>query len=243
MRGKRRAKAIVWRQVASTIIIIIINFLFITLGWCDKIKLLNLLLPRKSGTVKGLRLLPTTTHANARASAMLLYTEDGQPFYCTRQSVRHRVHARASAIAHTQERQPSYCTPKTVSRRAHARASAILPHTTDSQLSLVRGTNPSNLVRHRAWSRLQTAETKCIGSMRRHQTPLHNASSHPGVEHRSKLNVFSHRCHLVEMAFVWELTEETIHVPMGCLQGGFGSWQAARSAVHNRRIQITDTSS
>jgi len=31
----------------------------------------------------------------------------------------------------------------------------------------------------------------------------------------------SHRCHLFEMAFVWELTKETIHLPLGCLQGGY----------------------
>ena len=32
----------------------------------------------------------------------------------------------------------------------------------------------------------------------------------------------SHRCHLFEVAFVWELTEETIHLPLSCLQGGVG---------------------
>ena len=30
----------------------------------------------------------------------------------------------------------------------------------------------------------------------------------------------SHRCHLFEVAFVWELTKETMHLPLGCLQGG-----------------------
>ena len=30
----------------------------------------------------------------------------------------------------------------------------------------------------------------------------------------------SHRCHLFELAFVWELTGHTIHLPLGCLQGG-----------------------
>ena len=30
----------------------------------------------------------------------------------------------------------------------------------------------------------------------------------------------SRRCHLFEVAFVWELAKETIHLPLGCLQGG-----------------------
>ena len=30
----------------------------------------------------------------------------------------------------------------------------------------------------------------------------------------------AHRCYLFEVAFVWELTKETIVLPLGCLQGG-----------------------
>ena len=41
----------------------------------------------------------------------------------------------------------------------------------------------------------------------------------PGVELRAKLKYISHKCHLFEMTFVWELTKETIHLPVGCLQG------------------------
>ena len=52
------------------------------------------------------------------------------------------------------------------------------------------------------------------------------------------LNSISPRCHLFEVAFVWELTKETIHLPMGCLQGGcvrrFG-WQ-----VDELRTQLED---
>ena len=50
--------------------------------------------------------------------------------------------------------------------------------------------------------------------------------AHPGVELRANLKPISHRCcYLFEVAFVWELTEETIAVPLGCLQGGGGpSW-------------------
>ena len=43
---------------------------------------------------------------------------------------------------------------------------------------------------------------------------------HPGVELRANRKSISHRCHLFEVAFVWGLTKETIHLPLGCLQGG-----------------------
>ena len=44
--------------------------------------------------------------------------------------------------------------------------------------------------------------------------------SHPGIELRENLKSISHRCHLFEVAFVWELTKETINLPLSCLQGG-----------------------
>ena len=40
---------------------------------------------------------------------------------------------------------------------------------------------------------------------------------HPGVELSGNLKSLS--CHLFEVAFVWELTKETIHLPKGRLQG------------------------
>ena len=43
---------------------------------------------------------------------------------------------------------------------------------------------------------------------------------HPGVELRANLESTSNRCHLFEVAFAWELTKETNHLPLGCLQGG-----------------------
>ena len=43
---------------------------------------------------------------------------------------------------------------------------------------------------------------------------------HPGVELRANLESTSHRCYLEEVAFVWELTKETIVLPLVCLQGG-----------------------
>jgi hypothetical protein len=48
------------------------------------------------------------------------------------------------------------------------------------------------------------------------EVPVH----HPGVELRANLKSIPHRCHLFGVAFVWELTKETIHLPLGCLQGG-----------------------
>ena len=45
---------------------------------------------------------------------------------------------------------------------------------------------------------------------------------HPGVELRANFKPISHRCHLFEAAFVWELIKETIDLFLGCLQGGVG---------------------
>jgi len=42
----------------------------------------------------------------------------------------------------------------------------------------------------------------------------------PGVELRANPKSISHRCHLFEVAFVWKLTKEKIHLPLGFLQGG-----------------------
>ena len=41
---------------------------------------------------------------------------------------------------------------------------------------------------------------------------------HPGGTGEN-LKSISHRCYLFEVAFVWELTKETIELPLGCLQG------------------------
>jgi len=43
---------------------------------------------------------------------------------------------------------------------------------------------------------------------------------HPGGNSGANLKSISHRCYLFEVAFVWELTKETIGLPLGCLQGG-----------------------
>ena len=36
----------------------------------------------------------------------------------------------------------------------------------------------------------------------------------------ANLKSISHRCHLREVAFEWELTKETIYLALSCLQGG-----------------------
>ena len=36
----------------------------------------------------------------------------------------------------------------------------------------------------------------------------------------ANLKSISHRCYLREVAFEWKLAEETIYLPLGCLQGG-----------------------
>ena len=48
------------------------------------------------------------------------------------------------------------------------------------------------------------------------------ASTHPGGNPWANLQSISHRCYLREVAFEWELTKETIYLPLGCLQDGSG---------------------
>jgi len=42
----------------------------------------------------------------------------------------------------------------------------------------------------------------------------------PGGNPGANLKSISHMCQPILVAFVWELTKETIHLPLGCLQGG-----------------------
>ena len=61
--------------------------------------------------------------------------------------------------------------------------------------------------------------------------------SHPGGNPGANLKSISHRCYLILVAFVWELTKETIHLPLGCLQGGV--WPDIASVeVHTRRASF-----
>jgi len=50
---------------------------------------------------------------------------------------------------------------------------------------------------------------------------------HPGGNTGANLKSTSHRCYLWEVVFEWELTEETIYLPLNCLQGG---WRGDRSS-------------
>ena len=54
------------------------------------------------------------------------------------------------------------------------------------------------------------------------------ALSHPGGNPGANIKSISHRCYLEKVAFVWELTQETIVLPLGCLQGGFPSLDSCR---------------
>jgi len=56
---------------------------------------------------------------------------------------------------------------------------------------------------------------------------------HPGGNPGANLKSISNRCYLFEVAFVWELTKETIVLPLGCLQAGVGELHAA-GAVRRR---------
>ena len=44
--------------------------------------------------------------------------------------------------------------------------------------------------------------------------------NHPGGNRGENLKSIAHRCLPILVAFVWELTEEIIDLPLGCLQGG-----------------------
>ena len=43
---------------------------------------------------------------------------------------------------------------------------------------------------------------------------------HPEGNPRANLGSISHRCHPILVAFLWEMTKETINLPLGRLQGG-----------------------
>ena len=51
------------------------------------------------------------------------------------------------------------------------------------------------------------------------------ACGNPGANLKSVY----HRCNLFEVAFVWELTKETIVLPLGCLKGG--AWSTRLSCA------------
>ena len=46
------------------------------------------------------------------------------------------------------------------------------------------------------------------------------SESHPGCNPEANLKSIPHRCLPILVAFVWELAQETIDLPLGCLQAG-----------------------
>jgi len=62
-----------------------------------------------------------------------------------------------------------------------------------------------------------TLSTTSGGDQRKTARLLGN---HPGGNPGANLKSISHRCHPILVAFVWELTKETIYLPLGCIQGG-----------------------
>ena len=68
--------------------------------------------------------------------------------------------------------------------------------------------------------------TVCAGRIRR--SSLNGSEYHPGGNPCANLKSIFHRCPIL-VAFVWELTKETIDLPLGCLQGGRFSQRASFS--------------
>jgi len=60
----------------------------------------------------------------------------------------------------------------------------------------------------------------CPGVQAPPSPPPHAREHSPGGNPGANLTSISHRCHPILVAFVWELSQETIDLPLGCLQGG-----------------------
>jgi len=60
------------------------------------------------------------------------------------------------------------------------------------------------------------------GSLDLTTSPPPRVPTHSGGNPGANLKSISQGCYLFEVAFVWELTKETIVLPLGCLQGGGG---------------------
>ena len=66
--------------------------------------------------------------------------------------------------------------------------------------------------------------------------------NHPGGNSGSNFDSISHICHLWEVEFEWDLTDETIYLPLGCLQGGEapGSDRLQGAATCERIVNICE---
>ena len=61
------------------------------------------------------------------------------------------------------------------------------------------------------------------------------AHTHPGGDPGANFKTISKRCYFFEVAFVWELTKETIVLPLGCLQRGLHlTSNTLHLATHNQ---------
>jgi len=56
-------------------------------------------------------------------------------------------------------------------------------------------------------------------------------------ELRANVKSISHKCNLEEVAIVWELTQETIRLPLGCLQGGKDLGVSESGAMHRGLVR------
>ena len=71
---------------------------------------------------------------------------------------------------------------------------------------------------HRApMNQVNYLTTHLLGGFREVRCPNLPPYPHPGGNPQANLNSISHRCHLREVAFEWELTKETINLPQGYL--------------------------
>jgi len=57
---------------------------------------------------------------------------------------------------------------------------------------------------------------------------------HPGGNPGANLKSISHKCHLFEVAFVWELTKETIHASRAVES----CWAGVRHERWQRRVDV-----
>ena len=75
-------------------------------------------------------------------------------------------------------------------------------------------------------------------SLRDLHSPRASNPIHPGSNPGANLKSISHRCYSFEVAFVWELTEETIDLPLGCLHGGVCSERCVGERVARGYRQV-----
>ena len=89
---------------------------------------------------------------------------------------------------------------------------------------------------HRRGSRCSEASSEssiqCRGRRRHRRAQRGCCAEDPPPVLRANLKSISHRRHLFDVAFLWELTKGTIHFPQGCLQGGMQRTAGAAGAAN-----------